>query len=350
MGSVNCVLGVYTERYMSWLIPVASAHEVYVLQPGVIAHDVVDTSLNPFTAIPSNIAYFTEWTGIVVIVLIVLAMISANKSLQRFFVPSLLYIKKFAPLVARLTLGCSLFASGYFQDIFGPELTLAAEYHHLAVPISYLFMVLGVCIVLGFFTRIAAIISLMLFAGAVLTYHSYMFTYVNYLGEMLIMLILGGGIWSFDHHWHRLQFLQKLFYPLHRLFEKYGFFILRVLFGISLLYASAYAKFLHSNLALDTVNDYHLTQFFHFTPLFLVLGAFLIESLIGVAIILGFAIRFFTLFFLVFLTMSILYFGESVWPHLILFGVNIAIFLHGYDTYTLGAKLFKKSKKLEPVV
>lgn len=335
---------------MSWLIPVASAHEVYVLQPSAIAHDIADASPNVFTAISSNSVEFAVAAGIVVIALVLLAIISANKRLQKFFAPALIYIKKFAPLIARLTLGFSLFASGYFQDIFGPELTLTAEYQHLAVPMSYLFMLLGVCVIVGFGTRIVAIISLVLFAGAVLTYHSYMLTYVNYLGEMIIMLILGGGMWSLDHHWHRLQFLQKLFYPLHTAFEKHGFFILRVLFGVSLVYASFYAKFLHSNLALNTVHDYHLTQFFPFTPLFLVLGAFLIESLIGIAMILGFAVRFFAVFFLVFLTMSILYFGESVWPHLILFGVNIAIFLHGYDSYTLGAKLFKKDKKLEPVV
>ncbi|MCE9643008.1 MAG: DoxX family protein [Candidatus Andersenbacteria bacterium] len=335
---------------MSWLVPVASAHEVYVLQPGRIASDVAVSSPNPFTAITGHAGEFMEWFGIVVVVLALLAFLSANTPLQKLFAKPILYIKKFAPLVARLTLGGSLIFSGYFQDIFGPELTLSAEYHHLAIPMSWLFIVLGVCIVIGFFTRVAAIISLLLFAGAVLTYHTYMLTYVNYLGEMLIILILGGGMWSLDHHWSKLQFLQKFFKPMHIVFEKYGFFILRVLFGISLIYASMYAKFLHSDLALDTVNDYHLTQFFHFTPLFLVLGAFLVESMIGIAFILGIFVRFFAVFFLVFLTMSIIYFGESVWPHLILFGVNIAIFLHGYDQYTLGAKLFKKKKNLEPVV
>ena len=335
---------------MSWLIPVAYAHEVYVLSKDVVANDVADASPNPFTAISGHSGEFIVWTAIVLVALGVFALLSASFRLQKLFAPALHALKRFAPLAARITLGLSLLSSGYFHYIFGPELTLAAEYHYLAEPISILFMVLGVCILIGIFTRIAAIISLVLFVGAVVTYHSYMLTYVNYLGELLIVLILGGGMWSFDRHWSRLQFLEKWFYPLYRTFVQHGFLILRVLFGVSLIYASMYAKFLHSNLALDTVNGYHLTQFFHFTPLFLVLGAFLVESLIGIAMILGFAIRFFAIFFLIFLTMSILYFGEAVWPHIILFGVNIAIFLHGYDKYTLGAKLFKKSKNLEPVV
>lgn len=335
---------------MSWFIPVAFAHEVYVLSADEIALVSQSVSPNPFSAVLNHTGEFVEWFGIVILVLVILSFLSANMPLQKFFEKPIRYVKKFAPLVARLTLGFSLIFSGYFQVIFGPELTLSFEYHHLAEPISWLFIVLGFCMVIGFFTRIVAILSLLLFMGAVFTYHGYMLTYANYLGEMLFMLILGGGLWSFDHHWHRLQFLQKFFQPVHTAFEKHGFFILRVLFGVSLIYASLYAKFLHSNLALDTVNNYHLTQFFHFTPMFLVLGAFLVESMIGIAFILGIFIRFFAVFFLVFLTMSILYFGESVWPHLILFGVNIAIFLHGYDEYTLGAKLFKKKKNLEPVV
>ncbi|HSX25180.1 MAG TPA: DoxX family membrane protein, partial [Candidatus Andersenbacteria bacterium] len=125
-----------------------------------------------------------------------------------------------------------------------------------------------------------------------------------------------------------------------------SFLILRILFGTALIYASMYAKFLHSDLALDTVNDYHLTQFFPFTPLFLVLGAFLIETLIGLAFMLGFAIRFFALFFLTFLTMSILFFGESVWPHAILFGVAIVLFFHGYDKFTV----WGRNGKNEPVL
>ncbi len=157
-----------------------------------------------------------------------------------------------------------------------------------------------------------------------------MLGYANYLGELILFVILGG------------QWFPKL--------EKYAFLILRICFGASLIFASFYAKFIHSNLALQTVNDYHLTDYFHFPPLFLVLGAFCVEALIGLCLALGLEIRFMTLLFTFFLTLSILFFGESVWPHLILFGVNIALFCHGYDKYTLESKFFQRRRYGEPVL
>jgi hypothetical protein len=121
------------------------------------------------------------------------------------------------------------------------------------------------------------------------------------------------------------------------------------LFGISALYASWYAKLFHSNLALNTVTDYHLTKYFHFSALFIVLGALIVESLIGFFFILGIEIRFTALFFLVFLTLSLFFFGEVVWPHLILIGVNIAFILHGYDKYSIEGRFFEKDNR-EPVL
>ena len=75
----------------------------------------------------------------------------------------------------------------------------------------------------------------------------------------------------------------------------------------------------------------------------------LVEILIGICIIIGFELRLVAVVFLGFLTLSILFFGEVVWPHIILFGVNLAIFTHGYDQYTLG-KLFQGKRIGEPVL
>jgi hypothetical protein len=55
------------------------------------------------------------------------------------------------------------------------------------------------------------------------------------------------------------------------------------------------------------------------------------------------------LVFIGFLTLSILFFGEAVWPHIILFGVNVALFAHGYDQYKLG-KLLQGERIGEPVL
>jgi uncharacterized membrane protein YphA (DoxX/SURF4 family) len=163
-------------------------------------------------------------------------------------------------------------------------------------------------------------------------------------------LILGGGRWSLDKASSIARAIEALFEGLPKVFEKYGFLFLRVLFGGALFFASFYAKFIHSNLALQTVNDYHLTNYFPFTPLFLVLGAFIIEAVMGLCFAIGFEVRFMAIFFTIFLTMSILFFGESVWPHIILFGVNLTLFAHGYDKYTVEMALFQRKRAGEPVL
>jgi hypothetical protein len=43
-----------------------------------------------------------------------------------------------------------------------------------------------------------------------------------------------------------------------------------------------------------------------------------------------------------------MYFQELIWPHGILFGLAIALFLHGYDRYSLEGFFLKKGKR-EPV-
>lgn len=43
-----------------------------------------------------------------------------------------------------------------------------------------------------------------------------------------------------------------------------------------------------------------------------------------------------------------MFFGESVWPHIVLFGTAFGMFVHGYDKYTLERVLYKKDH--EPIL
>ncbi len=324
----------------------ASAHEVYVLSAQEIHQAITMTSPNPFLAVSTQELKFLEWGAMTAVLLLIVLRFSLSKLFERIFDPILIKLKRYAPLAGRLTLGLSLIASGYYHALFGPELPLSAFFGAGSEIVSVILMFLGAVIILGWYTRPAAVVALCIFAYSIFKDETYMLTYANYLGEIFLALILGSGVYSIDHVLKRGRVV-KLFGIT---WEKYSFFILRVLYGIGLFFASFYAKFLHSNLALDTVNDYHLTNYFHFTPLFLVLGAFIVEALIGLCFAAGFEIRFAAIVFTIFLTMSILFFGEVVWPHIILFGVNIALFLHGYDEYTLEKWLFPQKKRSEPVL
>lgn len=327
---------------LSYIPHIASAHEVYVLGRSIIQHDTMEASPNPFQAAVAEPGKFALWGGLFLLQFILVIWLSRWSWLQAHLNPLLDRLKPYAPLIGRLTLGGSLLASAYYGALFGPELPLSDLAGPYAGWLQTLLYVLGGLITIGFLTPIAGLVAIGLYAWAWIHFGLYLLTYLNYFGEMLLVLILGGHVLAIDALRRRSTVtLAKL--------EPYSFLILRICFGIAVLFASFYAKFLHSDLALDTVRDYHLTQFFPFTPLFLVLGAFITEALIGLSFLFGFAIRFTALVFTTFLVLSIMYFGEAVWPHLILFGVNVALFMHGYDNYTIGRCWLKRGTQ-DPVL
>jgi uncharacterized membrane protein YphA (DoxX/SURF4 family) len=326
----------------------ASAHEVYVLDPATVSLDVANPSPNPFTMAITDFPHFSLRGIIAVITVAVIFLISVSRKIEDFLCPTLIAIKPYASLIARITLGVSLLFSASHAALFGPELPLFQLAPTYALYLQTILYVAGFLVLFGLFTRFAALLALGVYAVAVWHNGIYMLTYLNYFGEILVSLMLGSGAWSADSYRGAGKVKKIRFRKLCKQMEHYAFFVLRVCFGIAVLYASWYAKFWHSQLALDTVVRYHLTNYFHFAPLFVVLGAFIIETLIGVFFILGIEIRFTSLFFLTFLGLSLWYFGEAVWPHAILIGVNIALLVHGYDRYSLEGRFFNKRSR-EPI-
>ncbi len=300
-----------------------SAHEVYVLSPETIATDLATPSPNPFSAFATNQFQFFLWGFIAFVLVSTIFFASITHRLEIFFEPYLTRLRPWAAPVARVTLGLCLIASAYNGALFGPELPLG-DFGTFSLLMNAVLYVAGVLVLFNIWTRAGALLALAAFCGGIALYGWYMLTYTNYLGEMLLALFL-----------------------LKRSWEPYAFLILRVGFGISVAFAALYAKFLHSNLALSVIQQYDLTQFFHFDPLFIVLGACIIEVTMAVFFIVGFELRHTSLFFLFWIFLSLLYFGESVWPHLVLVGVNISLFMYGYDQWTVEGRIFNRGK-LQP--
>ncbi|OGG60158.1 hypothetical protein A2765_01145 [Candidatus Kaiserbacteria bacterium RIFCSPHIGHO2_01_FULL_56_24] len=323
---------------------IALAHEVYVLEPQVVDKDLSMPSLQVFSIITAHAGSFFFWAFIGLWAILTVFSIRISKGLEAGLDPILAVLRKYAPLAARLTLGIAITASGYFGAMFGPELPLADFLSPAGAHIAQvLLIVTGTLITAGLLTRLASMLLILFYLGMWSHYGFYMLTYVNYFGEMILTLILGNSTFALDRYFHHL-------YPhtIHRLvnwMERHAFVILRGAFGISLIFASMYAKFLHAQLAIDTVITYHLTDYFPFEPSFIVLGAFCIELLAGLFFLFGIEIRFASLFLLFWLTLSLLYFGEAVWPHIVLAGTAIAIFMHGYDKYTLEWSLMRRRNK-----
>ena len=308
---------------------VASAHEVYVLSPGEIQTDIHTPTVSPLTVIKENAIQFSFWAFIVLVGVLAVFFISITRRLEKKLDPFFMKTKHWAPIIARVTVGLSFLAGAYYQASYGPELPLVATYGAYTPIVTGILVVVGILFIIGVWERVAAVVALIMYGIAVYYHGWYMLTYTNYLGEFAALLLVGTR------------------------FSKYGFTILRVLFGSALIYTSVYAKLWYSNLALDTVNTlvhgHPLTYYLPFEAHFLVLGAAFIEILIGLFFILGLEVRFIAIFLNFWLALSLIHFGEVVWPHIILIGIPIAFFFYGYDKTSLEGYFFKKGKH-EPVM
>lgn len=263
------------------------------------------------------------------------------------------FIKKahvIGPLVIRLAISSSFFYAAYANAILGPELSLAL------IPggqiIRFLLFVLSTMIFFGFFTELAAALGLLIFFYVTLTFQSYMITYANYFGELIVLLLFGSRFFSLD----LLFFGKNAWFGF---FEKRRFLeipIVRMLYGIALIYAGWTIKFIHQGLSVQVYNQYHLINFFHAPAEFIAAGAGLSEIAIGTFILFGFAQRLTTLISLFFITLSILYFREMLWPHLMLYGISFSIIINSADRFTIDhylipfvrnkeKNIFKKKKK-----
>ncbi|MDB5264515.1 MAG: hypothetical protein JWN64_86 [Parcubacteria group bacterium] len=332
---------------------VASAHEVYVLTPGQISEDLAKPPFDMVAVLLADMHLFVFWAFIGILMVMIVFLISISRRFENAVDPMLMKLKKHAPFVSRVTIGLAFLAAAFFGASYGPELPFLASFGAYTPLIVALFVVTGILITIGLYTRIAAGVALLIFLANVYFHGEYMLTYANYLGEILVLLILGAHTWGLDtlRHGKKPGAMSKY----TRMFAPFAFMILRVSFGISLLYASIYAKFLHNHLALQVASGQFgghalsLAQTLGFEPHFLVLGAGIVEIVIGLFFLLGIEIRFTALFLEFWLALSLYYFGETVWPHLVLIGIPIAFIFYGYDKYSLEGLFFKRGKR-EPVL
>ncbi|MEK7538830.1 MAG: DoxX family protein [Patescibacteria group bacterium] len=331
---------------------IATAHEMYVLESSIVSELLTHPPTNPLDIISANIGQFIFWATAVFLLLILLLFFSLSHRMQDKFNPFLFKLKPYAFVIARGAVGVCLIFSGLYQTLFGPEMSLVTIFGTYTTLTSWLLIIIGITITLGIFVRTAAVIGLGIFAVAVGKYGIYLLTYVDYLGILLALLLVGAGKPAFQnivlHDKNSDSKLQKFRRSLSLIFSDYALLIIRLGLGFSIMYAAFYGKFLHSNVALQVVLDYRLTDYFPFSPEFIVLGAGILEMLFGLFFVLGIHLRFSAIFFAIFLFLSYLYFPEAAWPHLILVGGALATFAHGYDNMTLEGRLFKRGKH-EPI-
>jgi uncharacterized membrane protein YphA (DoxX/SURF4 family) len=237
----------------------------------------------------------------------------------------------------RITIALALFFSALSNSFLGPELHIGAFPYAYLVR-ALLFAISGM-IAVGFMTELAAFAGVIIFLGSLFVYGPYVLTYLNYLGELIVLSLFGMRMFSIDGY---------LFGSLKRFvsFERYGTLIVRVLYGLALVYAAITVKLLHPDLTVTVVNSWNLTKFhwlFPSDPLLVTLGAGIVETVIGLFIIFGFELRLTVLISLFYITLSLFYFRELVWTHLLLYGISFNLLLQP-ETFTLDHLFFEEHR------
>jgi len=323
------------------LVPsITLAHEAYVIPSETFWEEMARPFSQPsFAALSTgeNLSIVASIFIIVFIGLFLNFLFRRSRTGQRFHS----FFERFAhygPLLVRFALAAALFFSAYTNTFLGPELPLEAL--PFAILARILLLLASAMIAFGFLTELATLFVLGIFTLAMIVVGPYMVNYANYFGELLVLLLFGMRVFSVDKYiFGKLKHLRSL--------EKYETLIVRGFYGLGLIYAAVTVKLLHPDLTLYVVNHYNLTQFhwlFPSDPLLVALGAGIVEIVIGIFIIIGFEMRLTVLISLFYLTLSLFFFGEQVWPHLILYGISLNLLIQP-ERFTIDHLLFKHHRK-----
>lgn len=314
--------------------PTVFAHEAYVLTADQFNRGLLLYTQNPFQPLldPAHTGISAVITICVILAYLLVTLFSAT-GMASFLDRLVRNFSEWGPVVIRVSVGIALFYAAQANVILGPELPLTKIAG--GELIRFGLFALSFMITFGVLTEVASLAALLILLYIIFYFKQYMITYVNYYAEFFVLTLFGSRFLSVD----RISLGKKLW---NRALEKAKDMevpIVRWCYGIALAYAGWNIKFVHQSLSVEVYNQYHLVNFFHAGASFIASGAGLSEILIGVFIFLGFATRFTVLISLVFITLSLLYFQEMLWPHLVLYGISINLLINSTDKFSLQSYL-----------
>ena len=313
---------IFLLAYVALTASSVMAHEVYVLDKATFdIGAAVETSTKAFASLnTANNVWLLAYGFIGLMLVYGCSVLLARTQLFRIYGLRLANLNKYAPLLLRIFFGVALVISTAAGSFLGPELPFMNVLGEWA---RWLFMILGIAITLGIFTEYAAALVLVLFVTAFFYQGPYMLTYFAYVGEAIVLLMYGVGEYSFDAHWRRRRVSMSNF--------EQEAFIVRICYGIALAYTAVTVKLTHPDITAAVVTKYNLTQyhwlFLSSDPYFITLIAGLLELFIALCIIFGFRLRLTVGISLLIYTISLFFFGEVVWPHLIFFGLSFYLLM-----------------------
>jgi uncharacterized membrane protein YphA (DoxX/SURF4 family) len=316
------------------------AHENYVLSEVQINSGMRDWSINVFNALqdPVNVR-LSLIIGSLITLAIILYYYFEKSRAGLWLNEKLQNLEPLGHVLLRVALAASFLASALTYSYLGPEISVYSL--PLGNIIHIALYTVGFMLLFGLFTEIAAVVSLLIIILATFVYKDYILTYFNYYGEFIALILFGSTVFSLDRYF---------FGKASRWREKYKQWeiaIIRITYGISILYPAISIKLLHPTIIIQIVEQYHLTKFhwlFPSDPLLISLGGGLLQVLLGIFLIVGFATRFSALATFILMLLSVIYFKEAVWPHYILLALALYLMINNGGELSLDHKIMKKTR------
>ncbi len=321
------------------------AHENYVLPQSQIYTGMHDWSINVFDALKNaenvRIALAVALGSAIAIILY---FFFQKSEIGREFDAKIKKLEPFGHVLLRVALGASFIASAMTYSYLGPELHISTIPPGMILrPIVF---ALGVLMLIGLFDEIVGALALLTIISATLVYKDYMLTYFNYYGEFLALMFFGSHVLSLDRViWGKKKISAKL--------KNLEIAIIRVTYGISILYPAISIKLLHPKIIIDIINQYHINKFhwlFPHDPLLIALGTGFAQVAVGICLIFGFETRLNTFVTFTLMLMSVLFFREAVWPHYILLALALYLIINNGGDYSIDHYILNKFKKRKAVV
>lgn len=330
------------------LIPVTKvfAHEQYVLTREQINSDLADKNIHVLDALnnPENLK-IAIFVGIGITVVGIAYFFFQYSKWGKLLTQKLDKLENLGHFLIRASLGVSLIASAYYHSFLGPEIPVTKIFlGNLLIPIMY---ILGVCLLFGIFTRVVSLFGFFILLASTFVYHEYMVTYFNYYGEYLALIIFGTYYLAVD---------QK-FFGISKLIRKHKdleILILRVTYGISVLYPAITIKLLHPAVIVEIYNKYQMGRIWWLFPqdaLLTALGTGMAQILVGILIIFAFETRLAAFATFLLYLGSIVFFQEAVWPHIVLLALAFYFVINGGGKFTFDnfiEKRFFTKGKVQP--
>ncbi len=317
-------------------IPFASAHVRYILNDTEIQQGLSQSPLGP------------DYQTVALVFLIALLGIVAAQFLGQFLAHrpfaqkienKLASLDPIVPAILRVSVGVFFLFSGLSDKLFAPQVGINPATLDI---VSVGQIVIGILLIVGFLTKIAALGILGLVAYSFYLFGLDGFDYIVLAGTALVLFFEGGLQTSLDSLTiAKIRYFRRIADSLATL-KRYSMPVLRLSFGVNLIWLALTEKLLAPQLTEIAVIKYHVPIFPELLTFVFFFG--FLEALLGGHYMLGIFNRLVSLIYLGLLVSAILLFGETI-NHLPLFGVTIAFLIRGAGPYRMEIVLRKSDRE-----